>query len=124
LGLFLGCRDYGEDHLTEKVCLLLDRDPHRHRYATSDLSGLDPRAHRDDPEQIIKEVAGWLAANNPSAGIAGAKVLNARHAAFQMDLPATCATFHKSPAELEYPEFVNILVKYLSHKDYTRHGVP
>lgn len=124
LGLFLGCREYGEDHLADKVCLLLDSDSHRHRYATSDLSGLDPRGHGNEPARAIKEVAGWLAANNPAAGIAGATILNNRYSAFLNDLPLTCANLHKLPSELEYPELVNILVQYLADKRYQRHGIP
>jgi hypothetical protein len=60
LGLDMGCREYGLDHLREKKCLVLEKERYRYSAALSDLAGSDIRAHDNNPKELVKQVRAWL----------------------------------------------------------------
>jgi hypothetical protein len=60
LGLDLGLRIAGKGKLAQKQCLILQEEPFRHQIVLSDLSGNDSRAHRGEPEVLIRQVRNWL----------------------------------------------------------------
>ncbi len=64
LGLDLGCRFYGNEHLATKKCLILERERDRYRRALSDISGNDIRVHEGEPEKLVSEVRKWLFITN------------------------------------------------------------
>jgi hypothetical protein len=64
LGLFLGCKRFGDEHQRKKVCIILDRDPYRYRQYISDISGQDIHSHGGTHAQAISEVRNWLATIN------------------------------------------------------------
>lgn len=61
LGIDLGCREYGNDNLREKRCLILEKELYRYRAAISDISGNDIRHHENDPRKLVKAVRNWFA---------------------------------------------------------------
>src|SRR5688572_1615939 len=56
LGLYLGCKRYGDKRQHRKPCLVLDSDPYRYRNSISDIAGQDIHAHGGEPERAIVEV--------------------------------------------------------------------
>lgn len=60
LGLDLGLRSAGKGKLARKQCLILQEEPFRHHIVLSDLSGNDSRAHRGEPELLVRCVRNWL----------------------------------------------------------------
>ena len=68
LGMFIGAAGFGRPEQRRKSCLVLDRAEHRYRRYISDVSGSDPVAHGDDPEQAIGAVRNWIATELPGEG--------------------------------------------------------
>jgi hypothetical protein len=60
LGLDLGCRFYGDESLSTKQCLILEKERYRYQQVLSDISGNDIRAHESNPERLVLEVRNWL----------------------------------------------------------------
>mgnify|MGYP006145882417 CR=1 FL=1 len=66
LGLFLGAKRYGTGHQRKKLCLILDREPHRYQKYCSDIAGQDIKSHGGDPAAAVRIARDWL--RNASAG--------------------------------------------------------
>lgn len=60
LGLDMGCKQYGNKDQQNKSYLVIATDSYQYRAAASDLSGADIDAHKDEPENIVRIVRGWL----------------------------------------------------------------
>ena len=42
----------------------MDREPYRYQKFISDIAGQDPKAHYDDPRQLVISVRDWINARN------------------------------------------------------------
>lgn len=60
LGLDLGCRDFGTGYLSEKKCLILETEKYRYQKVLSDISGNDIKAHKSEPETLLRQVRNWV----------------------------------------------------------------
>ncbi len=60
LGLDLGCRRFGPPPLTDKRCLILEKEPYRYQKVLSDIAGSDIEAHEEDPQTLIRKVRNWF----------------------------------------------------------------
>ena len=60
LGIEYGCRQFSSGHLREKRCLILEKDRFNYMKALSDLSGVDIKSHRNEPEGMVREVRNWF----------------------------------------------------------------
>ena len=60
LGLDLGLRESLVYPLTEKRCVIFDREQYRFQKVLSDLAGNDIKAHDDSPETLVKQLRTWL----------------------------------------------------------------
>lgn len=60
LGIDYGARQYGPPFMSEKVCLILEKDPHAYKRALSDLSGVDIKNHNNEPDEIVRAIRDWF----------------------------------------------------------------
>ena len=60
LGLFFGCKYYGEQKHKNKMCLVFDKERYRYQQVLSDLSGSDIEDHDNEPELIVGKIRNWL----------------------------------------------------------------
>jgi hypothetical protein len=60
LGVFLGCANYGGQENRKKDCVILERIAHNYDKFCSDLSGLECRAHNNEPRIALRIVRNWL----------------------------------------------------------------
>ncbi len=60
LGLDIGCKKFGEGHLKEKRCLILEKEQYRYQKVLSDISGNDIEAHKEDSQILIRKVRNWF----------------------------------------------------------------
>jgi len=60
LGLDLGCRAFGSGNLSEKKCLILEKERYRYQKVLSDISGNDIEAHNSNPEILVRRVRNWV----------------------------------------------------------------
>jgi hypothetical protein len=105
LGLFLGAKRFGVGEQAEKLCLILDCEPHRYQQFCSDIAGQDIQTHHQEPKQAIKVVRNWLANATPDKILPGGAMVAARYADFLGDLPLVCSEFKLSPEELIFGDF-------------------
>jgi hypothetical protein len=79
LGLDYGCKEYGDEQYRSKVFLILEGQVRRSQPVLSDISGLDPKAHQNDPQRAVSVVRNWLEsevfADNRQSFLPGAQVL-------------------------------------------------
>jgi len=102
LGLFLGAHKYGDKTQKSKNCLILDQSQYRYQMAISDISGQDIKSHDGDPRKAIRCVRDWLRTASRRKGLPGGQHMMQRHAKFESELPAICASFKLSPDELTF----------------------
>lgn len=60
LGIEYGCRYFTSDQLSEKKCLILEKEEHDYKVALSDLSGADIKSHFNDPAKAVIAVRNWF----------------------------------------------------------------
>ncbi len=60
LGIDYGARQYGPPPMHKKQCLILEKNPHDYKRALSDLSGVDIKNHRNEPDEIVRVVRDWF----------------------------------------------------------------
>jgi hypothetical protein len=114
LGVFLGARQYGSAEQQKKACLVLDRGRSRYVKFISDIRGLDPQAHDDDPNKAIAVVRDWLDDRSTGDTIQpDGEVIAKRYAVFVSELPAICAAVHLNPSRLTFKNYVTVVRGWL-----------
>jgi|LGOV01.1.fsa_nt_gb hypothetical protein len=63
LGIDIGCRETGEGTLSDKRCLILEKEPFRYQVVLSDISGNDIKSHGGESKKAIRAVRNWLFEN-------------------------------------------------------------
>lgn len=59
-GIDLGLKMSNYARFGEKRFLILEKEPYRYKSIISDIAGNDIKAHKEDPEEIIKAVRDWF----------------------------------------------------------------
>ena len=59
LGIDFGTRLHGAQYTSGKRFLILEKRPHDLKIALSDLSGVDIKAHADEPEEMCRVLRDW-----------------------------------------------------------------
>ena len=112
LGLFLAANRFGRGR-GKKCCAILDAEPYRYRDFISDISGQDIRAHRDRPNTLITEVAGWLRIQSRDQSVPGGKKIASEFAEFIEKLPAICKKLSLADDELTFFDLQALVIEYL-----------
>jgi len=105
LGIFLGCKRFGNALQSRKRCLILDREPYRYRTFLSDISGQDIHAHGDDSRTLVSEVRAWLRTATGKPDIPGGEQIWTRYCVFREDLPKIAEKMKMRPEELTFAEY-------------------
>lgn len=113
LGLFLGAKRFGTGKQKIKVCLVLDRNPHRYHSFISDIAGQDIRSHNNEVSEAIRVVREWL--NNASRGIIlpGGKKILERYCKFTSKLPALCEKVGLTIDEMIFNDYTAVIYEWL-----------
>jgi hypothetical protein len=99
-GVFYGARRFGAKAQARKRFLLLDKEPFQYQKTMSDAAGLDPRAHANDPEQLIACVRDFLAEGLDPKPM-GPTRISALYSEFQLALPAITTKAELTLADIE-----------------------
>ncbi len=59
-GIDFGLKMSNLEEFGDKRFLILEKEPYRYKSIISDISGNDIKAHKDEPEEIIKAVRDWF----------------------------------------------------------------
>ncbi len=65
-GIDFGMKLSNPAEFANKRFLILEKEQYRYQKVISDISGNDIKAHKNNPEQIIKVVRDWFKPNNPN----------------------------------------------------------
>ena len=60
LGIDYGLRHFGNPRFATKRFLILEAERYDFQKAISDLSGVDVRAHQNQPEKVVRAIRNWL----------------------------------------------------------------
>ena len=113
LGLFMGCKWFGNKMQRAKSCLILDRDLYRYQKFISDISGQDIYCHNDQPEQALGMVRNWLRTESKRSDMPGKAAIWRRYYQFRLDLPSLCHKFKIEADELTFADYTQIVAEWL-----------
>lgn len=113
LGLFLGCREFGDARQPTKNAMVMDSDQYRYRNFISDIAGHDIVAHGNKLGQAIASVRNWLNATREGKSMPGGKAIHKRFLRFQHDLPILCKRVSLTVAELTFTDYSNFVAEWL-----------
>jgi len=114
LGLFLGCKRYKHKN---KRFLVMDREEYRYRQFISDISGIDVRAHHNNPQEVVRIVRDWLREASRRTTIPSGRVIWRRYNEFRNDLPLLCEELNLNEEELTFLDYSNLISEWLKDRD-------
>jgi hypothetical protein len=116
-GLCLGAKRFGGPRHRSKSALALISEPYSLPVYLSDVAGSDPAPHRNEPEEIIRLVRGYLHVRPDGTQLPGAAHMRKEFKRFNASLPALAASLQIAPDELDplrdYRDYVAILTEFL-----------
>lgn len=113
LGIFLGAHYYGNGTTSRKICLILDRSPHRYRKFISDISGQDIRAHERKIPFLVRHVRNWLRTHTHDYILAGDRAVYRSYRKFRRELPGICRNLGIEADRVEYADFFDIVFTWI-----------
>ena len=88
---------------------VLDAEPYRYQASLSDIAGLDPKIHKNQPSEAIKCVRDFLQRKSGQTGMPGAAHIAKRYDAFTKLLTSSAKKQNISTRELKDLSYVNDL---------------
>ena len=113
LGLYLGCKRYGDRQQHKKACLVMDSDQYRYQASISDISGQDIHAHKGKPDTAIVEARNWLSSVSRRKGLPGGAEVVDRYKRFRKDVPAICKELKLTPKDLTFADRCDVIRTWL-----------
>jgi hypothetical protein len=74
LGIDIGYRLFNTGKAKSKKCLILEKEKYRYQKALSDLSNSDIKHHKNEPENIVREVRNWFVETDKPRLPSGTKI--------------------------------------------------
>ena len=118
LGIFIGCKSFGESFHREKKYLIFDKESYRYQKFISDISGQDIRNHKNKPEEIIQLIRDWLS-NNSRATIPGQRFHLNRYRSFKKELKERCSFYDWDYDKLTFKEYCRIIEEFIQDQTIT-----
>lgn len=116
LGLDMGARYHGSDHLADKRILIFDSEAYRYRNFLSDIAGQDISIHEDSYEKAIGKVRALLNSLRADGAplLMGPAKLKEHFEQCKADLPAMCAALDLKESELDFNDKVALFTEWVS----------
>jgi hypothetical protein len=113
LGLTFGAKEFGRSRQSKKkACVMIDK-AFDHQRIISDLAGVDPKHHNNDPAEVIKIIRAHLHNDPDGAPLPGAELLATVFGKFLEALPdlakAAKLTLKEVHAINHYRSFMDLL---------------
>jgi hypothetical protein len=105
LGIFFGARYLGDKIQKSKNALVFERVKFTYQKYISDLNGIDPKAHNNDPVMAIQMISDWLRTASGRKTIPGYAVLKTEYTEFSQKLPAIVAKMGFETNNIPFPEY-------------------
>ena len=109
LGIFFGARYIGIKEQKKKNALILERTRFTYQQYISDLNGIDPREHNNDPLVAMRRVRDWLRTASRRTTIPSPAALIAQYQQFQDNLPALAEQLDFMIDDIPFVDFMYIV---------------
>ncbi|RLF41817.1 MAG: hypothetical protein DRN18_03295 [Thermoplasmata archaeon] len=96
--------------------LVMDREEYRYRQFISDISGIDVRAHHNNPQEAVRIVRNWLRDVSRRTTIPSGRVIWNRYNEFREDLPSLCQEINLDEEELTFLDYSNLISEWLKER--------
>jgi hypothetical protein len=120
LGLFLGAKYFGEQHQSQKACIILDVQRFRFQQFLSDIAGQDPVAYvSGDERSLIQTIRDWLRTHSRKRQLPGpVKILQA-YQSFRNDRPDILQQLGLDDRSVSYIDEQGIVANWLVRSPLT-----
>jgi hypothetical protein len=112
LGIFIGCKHFGDVHQRQKKYLILEKEAHQSKKFISDLSGQDVKAHQNDPQILMRSIRDWLSTKSQK-NLPHSPKLFEKYESFKEILPQLCESEEWVEEELTFSEYSSLVVSWL-----------
>ncbi|KAI9447060.1 hypothetical protein F5148DRAFT_1292476 [Russula earlei] len=116
LGIFFGAKHLGNTKQRAKNALVLEPAKYAAQQLISDLNGIDPQAHNNNPENAMRQVRNWLRTASGRTTIPGPEILNRQYHEFNKGLPAVAHALGFRVDEINYTDLVNVIEDVVSEQ--------
>jgi hypothetical protein len=115
LGVFMGCKHFGDATQRKKEFLVLDSEAHRYKRTISDLGGYDFDPYTTESD-IIAVVRNWL--HQASGGQSpGPKYHQDRYTQFLNDFPAMCLNLGYDPLDIPFQFYYALVTAWIQNEN-------
>jgi len=116
LGIFMGCKYYGESYHKKKNFLVLDSEPHRYKRMISDLAGYDFPAHKNDVLVTVGLIRDWLS-EAASKKLPGTIYYKDRYQRFMEVLPLLCQSMKADVNTLGFKDYYALVSVWIQNEN-------
>ena len=117
LGLFLGAQKFGNKNDRRKACLILEGERYQYQRFISDLAGVDPAAHLNQPEEAVGAVRKFLSAHWTGTNVPGKNRILELYHDFIGELPGLLQAVNQDRESITFAEFRDYVRKYVAQQD-------
>ena len=109
LGLFFGAKRFGTNGQKHESALVLERKKYSYMEYLSDLSGVDTKAHNNNPEIVIRHVRDWLSTASKRTEIPGHRIIEKEYIRFKKSLPRFAHEVGLDVNDITFNDFCRIV---------------
>ena len=113
LGIFLGCKSFGDESQGRKNGLVMDRNPFRYQKFISDIAGQDISSHGGSARQAVFRVRDWLTLISRNEVIPSGSLIWGRFSKFQREMNAFCKAMKLDPENLTFIDYQTAFAAWL-----------
>jgi hypothetical protein len=116
LGLFLGAQKFGGKNDRRKACLILEGERYQYQRFISDLAGVDPAAHFNQPQEAVGAVRKFLSAHRAGRTVPGKDRILELYHDFTGELPALLEAVQQDRESTTFAEFRDYAQRYVRQR--------
>jgi hypothetical protein len=110
LGVFFGARRYGVKSQKNKGAIVFERLRFSYQQYLSDISGIDTKAHNNDPHTLVRQIRNWLATTSRRKTVPSAPRLISDYDDFIIKLPTVAASLgYTNINEIPFNDYCQIV---------------
>lgn len=109
LGIFFGARFLGSSEQKKKNALIFEKTRYSYLQVISDLNGIDPKAHNNNPLLAIKKISEWLTDTSLRKTIPGHLIIVREYKSFRKKLPSIVQKLGLDPDDIPFRNYTLIV---------------
>jgi hypothetical protein len=117
LGLFFGAKRFGANEQMTKSALVFEKTKYSYIQCISDLSGVDTKAHYDDPAIAIRKIRDWLSTTAPNkTTLPGYQIILKEYLQFKAKLPSMARRAGFDVNDIAFNDFCKMVEWWVNDK--------